>query len=80
MIEKVFLRVANYIWPGAKYTYSDANGASGGIATMWNPDRTMGMDISISTHFVAKKFTTQAGSSIVFNLYAPNTQNGKFFF
>ncbi len=46
MTMQVFVRVANYMWPGTKYTYSDANGAFGGIIMMWNPDKDINQIIS----------------------------------
>jgi hypothetical protein len=79
MTMQVFLRVASYVWLGAKYTYSDANGASSGIFVMWNPNRAMGLDIFVSTHFVATNYTIQIGNWTLFNFYAPNTRNGRIF-
>ena len=31
-----FDKIASYIWLGAGYLHRDSDGASGGIATMWN--------------------------------------------
>ena len=57
-IEQVFYRVVGYIWPSTKFSYSDANGASGGIAMMWNLDWVVGVDIFVSTHLFVINFTT----------------------
>ena len=29
--------IASYVWLGANFCYSEAKGASGGVATFWNP-------------------------------------------
>ena len=44
---------------------------------MWNPERDVGVDISINTHFFVTSFTTPTSIWIVFNFYDPNTQNGR---
>ena len=74
MTAQVFLRVDNYVCICVKYTYSDANGASGGIAMMQNPDRVVGMVIYVNTHFVVTSFTTPTGSQTVFNFYSPTLE------
>ena len=77
MSKKFFQIVPKYVWLGTRYTYSNANCTFGGIATMWNPDKAVGADIFVSTHFIATNFTTQIDSWTVFYCYAPNTHNGR---
>lgn len=38
------------------YAYSEVTGASGGIATMWNPDKIDGGEIFCHPHFVVVPF------------------------
>ena len=40
-----FDKIAGYIWPGAGYLHMDADGASGGIATMWNLNSMKGYEV-----------------------------------
>lgn len=40
-----FVKIASYIWPGARYLHMDADGASGGIATMWNLNSMKGYEV-----------------------------------
>ena len=62
MIEQVFFRVASYICPIAKFSYSDVNDAFRGIFTLWNSDNAMGNVILLNSYFVVMGFTFQNGS------------------
>ena len=45
MSSSSFDKIANYIWPGAGYIHRSSDGASGGIATMWNLKSMKGHEI-----------------------------------
>ena len=50
MTKNVFSRVATYIWPGDQFVCSEPNNTSGSIATMWNPEKVVGMVTNINSH------------------------------
>lgn len=52
----------------------DANGSSGGIATLWNPRQLSGkVVLSSPNHIATRLFNLKDGSSwIISNIYAPN--------
>ena len=58
MIQEVKMTMANldsivgYIWPRAKYCYSEAEGASRGVATFWNPTFGKGNSIHSSKYYL----------------------------
>ena len=53
MSSSSFDKIANYIWPGAGYIHRSLDGASGGIATMWNLNSMKGYEIWKDKNFVA---------------------------
>lgn len=46
-----------YIWQGALFSYSDAEGASGGLSMMWNPNRIIGSEIFQCQNSVGVEFS-----------------------
>jgi hypothetical protein len=44
--------IAGYIWPGANFCYSEVEGASGGVATLWNPSAGKGSFIHCSKNYL----------------------------
>ena len=48
--------MARSLWQGAMYAYSEVTGASGGTATMWNPDKIDGGEIFCHPNFVVVPF------------------------
>lgn len=62
-----FDKVVGYIWQGANYTYSEATGALGRIATMLNPDKLNGVEIYCHPNFLAMTFLwVIIGPSLIF--------------
>lgn len=59
MKKESFDKIANYMLQGEKYVYDEVVSASGGIATMWNPNRLDSREILCHLNFVAVGFTDE---------------------
>lgn len=72
-----FAMLVDSIWPGAAFHYGEAEGASGGIGTLWNKSKLDGNAVDISHNFLTTRFTMNNFSWYFFNIYAPNTRHGR---
>ena len=77
MSSSSFDKIANYIWPGAGYIHRGSDGASGGIATMWNLNSMKGYEIWREKNFVIIHFQSSSHSWNLINIYAPNSRLGR---
>lgn len=83
LIQEVKMTMANldsisgYIWPGAKYCYSEAEGASGGVATFWNPSVGKENFIHNSKYYLITEHKKDEGTWNVISMYAPNLRQGR---
>ena len=59
MKKQNFVKIANYMWQGVNYAYSNFSSASEGIATMWNPNRINCRVILWNSHFVVVAFNDE---------------------
>ncbi|XP_057823669.1 uncharacterized protein LOC131035913 [Cryptomeria japonica] len=74
MPSQTFAAIAGKLWPGADYLYVDALGASGGIATLWNPMKIKGKLFASSQYFLAVSLHYGDLCWQMFNIYAPNSR------
>ena len=72
-----FDKIAGYIWPGAGYLHRDSDGASGGIATMWNLNSMKGYEIWKEKNFIITHFQMNSHCWKLINIYAPNSRLGR---
>lgn len=79
MKKKTFEKAIASIWPRASFCVCEAEGASGGIATLWNPSKLKG-----SFHFDSKnhlEITLEDPGSHeswnLVNIYAPNSSRDR---
>ena len=77
MSSSSFDKIANYIWPGAGYIHRSSDGASGGIATMWNLKTMKGYEIRKEKNFVITHFQCNRHNWNMINIYAPNSRVGR---
>ena len=57
-----FSSIVDHIWPGAAFMHFDAEGASGGIATMWNSSSMTGFELWKDKNVLVTKFQTSRES------------------
>ena len=62
---------------GLAFMHSYAEGASGGIATMWNPSSMTGFEVWKDKNVLLTEFQTSRESWGLFNIYAPNNKVGR---
>lgn len=72
-----FDNIAKYLWLGATYSYSDADGASGGLVVLWNPLRFNGSELFYYWCSVGVYFAYPGDSWLLINVYAPNQRNAR---
>ncbi|KAH9289722.1 hypothetical protein KI387_033839, partial [Taxus chinensis] len=66
-------------WENSDMAAVDSQGASGGLATLWDKRHYTGMILNASTNHLAIKFHAIENNSewILSNIYAPNTVSGR---
>ena len=57
--------------------HMDAEGASGGIATLWNPNSMMGVEVWKDRNFIITNFQTRIECWGLINIYASNRKVGR---
>ena len=72
-----FNKIVSHVWPGATYMHMDAEGASGGIATMWNLYSMMGVEVWKDRNFIIIDFQTSIQHWGLINIYASNNNVGR---
>ena len=72
-----FDKITSHIWMGAEYLHMDVDGASRGIATMWNPNSMKGTEVWKDKFIIITDFhsSIQCWGSI--NSYASNSRLGR---
>lgn len=73
-----FKNIASYVWPGAYFCYSEVEGAFRGVATLWNLVAGNGSLICSSKFYLITKHRMGDKVWNFFNVYAPNTRNGRY--
>ena len=53
-----FSSLMDHIWPGITFLHSDAEGALGGIATMWNPNSMTRLEFMKDKNLLITKYQT----------------------
>ena len=51
-----FDKIVSHVWPGAAYMHMDTDGSSGGIATMWNPNSMVRVEVWKDRNFIITDF------------------------
>ena len=69
-----FDKIASHIWPGAEYLHMDADGASGGIATMWDPNSMKGTKVWKEFFIIITNFQSSIQCWGLINIYASNSR------
>ena len=77
MIEQIFTKVAKKIWLGVDFFHLKDDGASRGLAIMWNPNVLMGREVLKEKKFSISKFSNDRMVWNLVNIYAPNTRVGR---
>ena len=72
-----FDRIASHVWPKATYMHMDAEGASGGIATLWNPCSMTRVEVWRDRNFIITEFQTSIQHWGLINIYASNSKVGR---
>ena len=72
-----FDKIVGYIWPRAGYLHMDGDGASGGIATMWNLNSMKGDDFWKEKKFIITSFQSNRHCWRLINIYASNSRFGR---
>lgn len=79
MEDLAFLQASKNFWKkdGAKET--SARGASGGLGSLWNPNKFSLISESLNTHWILIKFQHLESKETIclFNVYAPNNAGEK---
>ena len=72
-----FSSLVDHIWLGDSVRHSDAEGVSGGIATIWNSSSMTGFELWKDKTVLVTEFQTSRESWGLFNIYAPNNKAGR---
>ncbi len=72
-----FSRLVGHIWLGVAFMHVDVDGASGGIATMWNPCSMIGFELWKDNNFLITEFQTSNERWGLINIYASNNKIGR---
>lgn len=77
MTHQKFTKLADKLWLGVAFFHLEAKGASGGLATMWNPSVLMGTEVHKEKNFMVTKFSNDKMVWNLVNIYVPNTRVGR---